>query len=242
MNLQDKYIVQIARFDPSKGILDVIDAYERFHNRLVSDLPDVRPPKLVLCGHGSVDDPDGAIVYDNAVAHVERDLAYIRDMICVKRVRPSDQKLTAILSKAKIVLQLSHREGFEVKVSEAVHKGKPVIASRAGGIPFQLEHGKNGFLVDVGDTDAVANYLFDLWTDSELYERMSQYDRTHIPDEVSTCGNVLNWLYLTSKLTKGEEVKPNGRWINDMARDEAGHPYTDDEARLKRNAQTGNLN
>lgn len=230
----DKYIVQIARFDPSKGIFDVVEAYRKFHNRLTSVLPDLMPPKLLVCGHGSVDDPDGAIVYDDVVSHVENDLTDIRDKICVKRLRPSDQVLNALISKAKVVLQLSSREGFEVKVSEAIHKGKPVIASRAGGIPLQVEHEKNGFLVNIGDTDAVADYLFELWTDDELYERLSRYGRENISDEVSTCGNVLNWLYLASKFTKGEPVKPNGRWINDMAREEAGQPYTDEENHLKR--------
>lgn len=230
----DKYIVQIARFDPSKGIFDVVEAYRKFHNRLTSVLPYLMPPKLLVCGHGSVDDPDGAIVYDDVVSHVENDLTDIRDKICVKRLRPSDQILNALISKAKVVLQLSSREGFEVKVSEAIHKGKPVIASRAGGIPLQVEHEKNGFLVDIGDTDAVADHLFELWTDDELYERLSKYGRENISDEVSTCGNVLNWLYLASKFTKGEPVKPNGRWINDMAREEAGQPYTDEENHLKR--------
>jgi len=34
---------------------------------------------------------------------------------------------------ATVALQLSTREGFEVKVSEAVLKRVPVIASKAGG-------------------------------------------------------------------------------------------------------------
>lgn len=237
----DKYIVQIARFDPSKGILDVVDAYQKFHHRLITELPDLWPPKLLVCGHGSVDDPDGSIVYDSVVSHIEHNLDYIRDMICVKPLRPSDQTLNAIMSKARVVLQLSTREGFEVKVSEAIHKGKPVIATKAGGIPLQVTHGKNGFLVDPGDTDAVARHLFDLWTDEGLYDRLSKYGRENISDEVSTCGNMLNWLYLASKFTKGEAVKPNGRWINDMAREEAGQPYTPEENRLKREVDVAKM-
>lgn len=232
--LPDKYIVQISRFDPSKGIFDAVNAFEKFHQQLISDFPDMWPPKLLVCGHGSVDDPDGAIVYDSVVAYVEQKLAYIRDKICIRRLRPSDQTLNALISKAEIVLQLSSREGFEVKVSEALHKGKPVIATKAGGIALQVEHEKNGFLVNVGDTDAVAEHMLNLWTNDQLYKRMSRHAISHISDEVCTCGNALNWLYLASKLTKGEDVKPNGRWIQDMAREEAGLPYTDDESRLKR--------
>lgn len=150
------------------------------------------------------------------------------------RIGPNDQALNALLSKAKIVLQLSTREGFEVKVSEALHKGKPVIATLAGGIPLQVQHGKNGFLVDIGDTEAVANHLFELWTDEELYSRMSSYAANSVSDEVNTVGNMLSWLYLASKLSKGMSIRPNGRWINDMAREEANEPYTPGENRLKR--------
>lgn len=227
----DEYIIQVARFDPSKGIPDVLESYQKFHERLTTTFPDWRPPKLLVCGHSSVDDPEGAMVYDSALAHVEHDIPHIRDRICLMRVRPSDQILNALISKAKIALQLSSREGFEVKVSEALHKGKPVIATKAGGIPLQIEHAKNGFLVNVGDTDAVAQHLFELWTDPDLYNRMSDYARTHTADEVSTVGSVLSWFYLASDMTKGE-VKPNGRWIQDLARESLGHSYVHGTAQL----------
>ncbi|PWY84473.1 trehalose synthase (Ccg-9) [Aspergillus sclerotioniger CBS 115572] len=231
---QDEYIVQIARFDPSKGIMDVVESYNKFYRRFTAALPDRTPPKLLICGHGSVDDPDGAVIYDSVLNYVEEDLSDIADKICVVRLGPSDQVLNALLSKAKVALQLSTREGFEVKVSEAIHKGTPVIATKAGGIPLQVADKKNGFLVEVGDTDAVAQHLFDLCTDEELYERTKKFALENVCDEVSTAGNALNWLYLASKLSKKEEVKPNKQWINDMARTEAGQEYSDKESRLRR--------
>lgn len=218
----DQYIIQVARFDPSKGVIDVLDSYRKFHDRLRAARPNTKPPKLLVCGHGSVDDPDATLVHDQVVEHIEEQMPHLDDLICAMRLKPSDQVLNAVLSKAKIALQLSTREGFEVKVSEAIHKGKPVIASRTGGIPLQVENGKNGFLVDVGDTDAVAQHLYDLWTDEKLYRRMSDYALNNVCDEVSTVGNTLNWLYLASKLSRGQRVLPNGRWINDMAFEELG--------------------
>lgn len=237
----DQYIVQIARFDPSKGIFDVLDAYEKFHDKLTRERPDLTPPKLLIGGHGSVDDPDGAIIYDEVMYHIAHGIPHLRDQICVMRLRPLDQVLNALMSKATIALQLSTREGFEVKVSEAIHKGKPVIATRAGGIPLQIVHGKNGFLVDVGDSDAVAKHLFDLWTDQDLYHRMSEYAMNHVYDEVSTVGNALNWLYLASKLSKGQSVQPHGRWINDLAFEEIGVPIVEGEPRLAREVQVGKM-
>jgi alpha,alpha-trehalose phosphorylase (configuration-retaining) len=181
-----------------------------------------------------VDDPDGTMIYDQTMELLENRYSDFASDVIVMRLGPSDQLLNTLLSKARIALQLSLREGFEVKVSEALRKGKPVIATRAGGIPLQIQHGKNGFLVDVGDTDAVGNHIFDLWTDQKRYERMSKYAASSVSDEVSTVGNTLSWLYMASKMSKGEEVKANGRWINDMARDEAGEPYMPGENRLPR--------
>ncbi|KAE8307234.1 UDP-Glycosyltransferase/glycogen phosphorylase [Aspergillus transmontanensis] len=234
----EEYIVQVARFDPSKGIQDVLISYGAFHRLLADSRPDLRPPKLLICGHGSVDDPDGSLVWDNTLDFIEQHVKHLQSLICVMRIGPNDQMLHTLLSRAKIALQLSTREGFEVKVSEALHLGKPVIGTRAGGIPLQIQHGKNGFLVDVGDTDAVAEHLFELWTDRELFDRMSSYAAKSVSDEVSTVGNILSWLYLASKLSKGEKIQPNGSWINDMAREEANEPYQANENRLKRGLTT----
>lgn len=218
-----------------------MESYEKFYNRLTAALPDKKPPKLLICGHGSIDDPDGSLIYDAVVSHIEHNIPYLIEQICVMRLGPSDQILNALMSKAKVALQLSTREGFEVKVSEAVHKGTPIIATRAGGIPLQVENNRSGFLVDVGDTDAVAEYLFKLFTDEEFYGEMSRYEIKNVCDEVSTVGNALNWLYLASKMSKHEPVRPNGRFINDMAREEAGFPYEPDESRLTRAVEVENM-
>lgn len=55
------YIVQVARFDPAKGIPNVIDSYARLRRLLRSTQTDIgedEHPQLLVCGHGAVDDPD----------------------------------------------------------------------------------------------------------------------------------------------------------------------------------------
>lgn len=122
-------------------------------------------------------------------------------------------------------------------VSEAIHKGKPVIATHAGGIPLQIENGKNGFLVDVGDTESVANHLIDLWTNPGLYEQIKAYSLSHLSDEVSTVGHALNWLFLASELSKGLKVRPQENWIQDIARWAINQTYTKEDGRLKRSIE-----
>ena len=139
------------------------------------------------------------------------------------------------MDNSKFALQLSTREGFEVKVSEALHAGKPVIASRTGGIPLQIVDGKSGFLCEPGDNAAVAKHMLALYTDEELYERMSEYARTHVSDEVGTVGNATAWMYLAVMyVSRGVKLQPKGAWINDLMRAECGEPYQSEEPQLPR--------
>lgn len=147
--------------------------------------------------------------------------------------------LNALMDNSRLALQLSTREGFEVKVSEALHTGKPVIASRTGGIPLQIVDGKSGYLTEAGDNEAVARHLFNLVTDDELYETMSEYARTHVSDEVGTVGNAAAWMYLAVMYcSRGVKLQPHGAWLNDLLREETGELYLPDEPRLPR----GHLN
>ncbi|KAH9930914.1 trehalose phosphorylase [Fomitopsis serialis] len=222
-----EYIVQIARFDPAKGIPDVIDSYARFRRMAKGKIPTEEIPQLLICGHGAVDDPDASIIYDQYHE-------YVSDIV-VMRCPPSDQLLNALMANSRFALQLSTREGFEVKVSEALHTGKPVIASRTGGIPLQVIHGKSGFVTEPGDNDAVAKHMFDLVTDDELYETMALYAKTHVSDEVGTVGNAAAWMYLAVMYcSRGVRLQPKGAWINDLMREETGEPYLPDEPRLPR--------
>jgi glycosyltransferase involved in cell wall biosynthesis len=198
-------------------------------------MPDAIPPQLLICGHGAIDDPDASIVYDNTLEHIDQeDFDDIREDIVVMRLGPCDQLLDALISTAKIVLQLSSREGFEVKVSEALHKGKPVIATRAGGIPLQVQHGKNGYLVKVGDSTACAERMFELMNNERKWREMSEYAKRSVSDEVGTVGNAVCWMYLAHKLANGEKVEGHEKWVADMAREEAGIPWCEKETRLPR--------
>jgi len=165
---------------------------------------------------------------------LETQYPHLLPAVSVMRLSANDQLLNTLISVSHIVLQLSTREGFEVKVSEAIHKGKPIIAANAGGIPLQVQHGKNGYIVEPGDSHAVAKHLLDLCTDDDLYAQMSKYAKNSVSDEVSTVGNALSWFYLANKWVNHGGLVPNGRWVNDLAREEAGKPYVEGENRLPR--------
>ncbi|KAI9775361.1 MAG: hypothetical protein M1839_001277 [Geoglossum umbratile] len=232
-----RFIAQIARFDPSKGIPDAIKAYAKFRRELLKGWPTEKTPQLLICGHGSIDDPDATQIYDSTLTLLETTYPDLVPDIILMRLPPSDQLLNTLLTTSHIALQLSTREGFEIKVSEALHKGKPIIATRAGGIPLQIQHNKNGFLVEVGDAAKVAEHLYELWTDEELYARMSKAARLGVSDEVSTVGNALGWLWIVREMHGGGNRKLGGGWVNDLAREGAGEGYKAGENRLPRDLE-----
>jgi hypothetical protein len=91
------YVVQIARFDPAKGIPNVIDSYVRFRKLLKSHATDFEEkdhPQLLLCGHGAVDDPDASIIYDQVMQLIASEpyKLYAKDIV-VMRLPPSDQRM-----------------------------------------------------------------------------------------------------------------------------------------------------
>ena len=81
----------------------------------------------------------------------------------------------------------------------------------------------------------MAQHLLELWTDEALYEKMCAYAKVSVSDEVGTVGNALAWFYLADKWANGKGIVPEGRWVNDLAREEAGIPYKEGENRLPRN-------
>lgn len=58
----------------------------------------------------------------------------------------------------------------------------PGIGTNIGGIPEVIEHGENGFIVELGDIDAVARYAIELLSDEE---KLSQF-RLHALEAVQT--------------------------------------------------------
>ncbi|HET7637757.1 MAG TPA: glycosyltransferase, partial [Ktedonobacteraceae bacterium] len=221
LNEERPYIIQIARFDPSKGIPDVLEAYKKLREMLKKQRKPV--PQLVITGNSSIDDPDAIPVY-NHIKKLLQSERYERlaDDVKVVRLPHRDQMLNALLRRSKLALQLSVKEGFEVKVTEALMKGKPVIAYNAGGIPLQIQDGITGYLVERGDTTQVAQHLYNLLTDESAYQRMSEAACENAGKDYLTVPNAISWLYLASQLVRGEKVEGNCQWVRALVREKYG--------------------
>jgi alpha,alpha-trehalose phosphorylase (configuration-retaining) len=210
------YLVQIARFDPSKGIPDVLDAYRQLRVMLTEQHQPI--PQLVIAGNGSVDDPDGEPIY-NLIRRILQNEPYssFADDIKVARLPHRDQVLNMLLRKSAIVLQLSIKEGFEVKVTEALLKGKPVVAYRVGGIPLQIQDTITGYLVETGNTTQVAKHLYELLTNEHLYQSMCHSAEALANKDYLTTANAICWLYLATELSEGETIQGNYQWVKSLS-------------------------
>ena len=65
-------------------------------------------------------------------------------------------------------------EPHAVVLCEAMAAGRPVVASRAGGIPETVVDGETGFLVPSGDERRLRDAILALATDTDLRERMGR--------------------------------------------------------------------
>ena len=74
----------------------------------------------------------------------------------------------------------SGNEGTPVTVIEALAAGKPVAAYGVGGVPDVVRNGVDGFVVDPGDTAALAARLAELSADPEQRTRMGAAGRERV--------------------------------------------------------------
>jgi trehalose synthase len=171
-------IVQISRWDPLKDMKGVMMGFAK----LCEASCPVRP-ELVLAGpdvKGVTDDPEGALVLEE-VEQAWRELPQgVRDRIHLASLPTDDVQenaaiVNALQRHATIVVQKSLQEGFGLTVTEAMWKGRAVVASAVGGIQDQIEDGVSGVLLeDPSDLDHFAEVLCELLCHPERIERIGE--------------------------------------------------------------------
>jgi glycosyltransferase involved in cell wall biosynthesis len=126
-------VLAVARLAPQKGLDVLIDAAGRWRNR------DPRPV-TVIAGAG----PLAAALRGRAAALADGDV----------RLLGQRSDVPALLGAADVVVVPSRWEARALIVQEAMHAGRPVVASRVGGIPDLT--GPGALLVPPGDPAALA--------------------------------------------------------------------------------------
>ena len=142
----ERVLIHISNFRKIKNIPDIIDAFMKVREAM--------PAKLLLVGDG----PEKHRVMDKL-----RDMPYKSDVLFLGK----QENIAELFSISDLKLLLSEKESFGLVLLEAMACGVPGIGTNIGGIPEVIEHGTNGYLVELGDVDAVAHYAIELLSDED---------------------------------------------------------------------------
>jgi glycosyltransferase involved in cell wall biosynthesis len=82
------------------------------------------------------------------------------------------EEVARALDDSTVLLLPSRSEGMGRVVVEAFCRGRPVVASRVGGIPGLVRDGENGLLVEPEDTEGLAAAVVQVLEDRELARRL----------------------------------------------------------------------
>ncbi|MEP7088507.1 MAG: glycosyltransferase [Nocardioidaceae bacterium] len=179
-----RLVVQVSRWDRLKDMGGVLTGFAD----VLADLPD--DVHLMLVGpevSGVSDDPEGAAVLVECRAlWAGLDASQQRrvHLVCLPMddVEENAHLVNAIQRRASVVVQKSLVEGFGLTVTEAMWKGRPVVASAVGGILDQIVDGEQGLLLqDPHDLAGLGRALVRLLHDPLLEARLgaAAYDRVH---------------------------------------------------------------
>lgn len=172
--VKEKYNIPID----AKAILCVqrVDA-KSGHEQLIKALPEIlkKVPntKLVFVGAESLsnrlsEDREHLL---QKVKELVKELRLEKNIIFTGNI--DYNALPELYNSADVVALCSKNEGFGLSLTEGMACGRPVIGTKAGGIPIQVRDGENGFLVDIGDVKATADRIIQILTDNELEKEMS---------------------------------------------------------------------
>ena len=189
--LDNPLITQVSRFDRLKDPLGVIAAFKLIQPYVTA--------RLLLVGGSADDDPEGAEVLAEARAAAEGN----PDILVLCLPPTSNVEINAIQRASAIILQKSLKEGFGLTVSEALWKGKPVIAGAVGGIPLQITHKYSGILTRT--VEGTAYWMKRLLHEPAYAKRLGENGREHVRENFLLTRHLRDYLLIALYLESGRQ-------------------------------------
>ena len=153
----ERILVHISNFRPVKRVTDVIEIFDRVRKQI--------PAKLLLMGDGPDRSPAEWLAVKKGIHN---------DVIFLGKREQVYEKLAI----ADVLLLPSELESFGLVALEAMASEVVPIATRVGGVPEVIEHGKSGFLAEVGDVETMARYAVEILSDESRLRKMGKDCRT----------------------------------------------------------------
>src|SRR3989338_3798080 len=186
-------VTQVSRFDRLKDPLGVIRAFEQAQSYVDA--------RLLLVGGSADDDPEGA----QALAEVKEAAEKNPDIMVLLLPPTSHIEINAIQRSSTIILQKSLKEGFGLTITEALWKGKPVIAGAVGGIPLQITHKYSGILTH--SVEGTAYWLKQLLQEPTFGKKLGENGREHVRQNFLLTRHLREYMLLfLSLFHKGDSV------------------------------------
>lgn len=152
----ERVLVHLSNFRPVKRLTDVIEIFDRVRKKI--------PSKLLLIGDG----PDRSQAEWLALQKgIHEQVIFLG-----KQDRVNEK-----LAVADVMLLPSQLESFGLAALEAMACEVVPVATQVGGVPEVIEHGKNGFMAEVGDVETMARYAVDILSDDAKLRAMGKAAR-----------------------------------------------------------------
>lgn len=197
-------VVQVSRWDRLKDMPGVMTGFARGVDHGL-----LGRAHLVLAGPevtGVSDDPEGAAVLAGCREVWSRLPDAVRRRVHLVVVPMDDRDENAVIVNAlqrhaTVVVQKSLAEGFGLTVTEAMWKGRAVVASRVGGIQDQITDGRDGLLLqDPSDPDEFAAAVDRVVGDPALARRLGTAARERVVEQYLTDRHLTQYVDLLSGL------------------------------------------
>ena len=174
-------LIHMSNLRPVKRIPDVL--------RVLAAVPEVK--LLVLAG----------APFDEYLALVKK-LGVSRRLIVLPMVLDIENYIHA----ADAGLYASEKESFGMGVLETMSYGKPVVATRVGGVAEIVEHDRSGFLNRKGDVGSMADAVRRLAGDRALASSMGEHARARAAKHFSPQKSVAQYVDLYRRTIAGSRL------------------------------------
>lgn len=200
---RDRVVLQVSRWDALKDPVGVLRGFARH----VAPKCDAH---LLLAGPAVglvADDPEDVAVFAAVREAREALPAEARDRVHLALLPMTDMEenaavVNALQRHAVVAVQKSLAEGFGLTVAEAMWKGRPVVASRVGGIADQVVHGETGLLVPPRDLEEFGAALCRLLQDPKEARAMGQRAQRRVRKQFLAPRHLLQYLDLLERLLR----------------------------------------